>query len=237
MFKPLKLTILNFLCLVLWFGSTLAVAQVDSWPFLASIDFEDNLDAWELSDDGWKLGKNEGVNVLSQFRKESSFQPPVRSPYHRAILKEPIVTDFQLDVKVLATHPAYNHRDVCLFFGYQNEAQFYYVHLGEKTDPHCNQIFIVNNAPRTKISRTTNSGTPWDDQWHHVRIRRVVSTGEISVYFDDMEKPVMTAIDDTFQFGRVGLGSFDDTADWAEFRLRGVKKKSKEDSTPAGDNL
>lgn len=233
MSKLAKLTILNLMGFICW-GCQTAVAQVDTWPLLASIDFEDNLDAWELSDDGWKLAKNDGINVLSQFRKESSFKPSVRSPYHRAILKEPIVTDFQLDVKVLTTHPAYNHRDVCLYFGYQNEAQFYYVHLGEETDPHCNQIFIVNKQPRTKITQVTNAGTPWDDQWHHVRIRRIVETGEISVYFDDMETPVMTAIDKTFEFGRVGLGSFDDTADWAEFRLRGLKIASDDSSVSSG---
>jgi len=199
----------------------------DSWPLVYSTDFDSNLDHWELSDDGWKLAKNGERHVLSQFRKKSSFEPAVRSPFHRAILKSHELSDFQLDVKVLSTHPPYGHRDVCLFFGYQSPTQFYYVHLGELTDPHCNQIFIVNNQPRVSISRTTTKGTPWDDRWHHVRIIRKVATGQIAIYFDDMENPAMTAIDKTFSQGRVGLGSFDDTADWAEFRLKGVVPQQK----------
>lgn len=199
-----------------------------TFPLIHSTDFGADLAHWELSDDGWRLDKDDHRQFLSQFRKQSSFVPAVRSPFHRAILASHEVTDFQLDVKVRSTHPPYGHRDVCLFFGYQSPTQFYYVHLGELMDPHCNQIFIVDNQARVSISRTTSRGTPWDDQWHHVRIVRKTGTGQIAVYFDDLDKPVMTAVDQTFLFGRVGLGSFDDTADWAEFRLRGLKSEKPE---------
>ena len=124
----------------------------------------------------------------------------------------------------------YNHRDACLFFGYQSPTQFYYVHLGKKTDPHANQIFIVNNAARTKISLTTTPGTAWDEKWHNVRIKRDVKSGDIQVFFDDMEKPVMTANDKTFTWGQVGLGSFDDTADWDDFALKGTLRMADEQS-------
>jgi hypothetical protein len=214
--------------------STWPPLLTDLLPTVLSTDFDRDLDLWELSDDGWRLDKVDDRHVLSQFRKQSAFVPEVRSPFHRAILKSHEVTDFQLDVKVRSTHPPYGHRDVCLFFGYQSPTQFYYVHLGELMDPHCNQIFIVNNQPRTRISRTTSQGTPWDDDWHHVRIVHKTSTGQIAVYFDDLSSPVMTAIDQTFSSGLVGLGSFDDTADWAEFRLRGVVSK-KQEINPAGE--
>jgi hypothetical protein len=127
-------------------------------------------------------------------------------------------------VNVQSTHEDYGHRDVCLFFGYQNPGQFYYVHLGKRADPHANQIFIVNESDRTKISLTTTEGTDWDDEWHHVRITRSVESGEIAVYFDDMENPVMTAKDTTFKWGQVGLGSFDDTGDWDDFTVHGIEK-------------
>jgi len=39
-----------------------------------------------------------------------------------------------------------------------------------------------------------------------------------------MAKPVMTANDKTFTWGRVGIGTFDDTGDWKEVTLRGKKK-------------
>jgi hypothetical protein len=37
-----------------------------------------------------------------------------------------------------------------------------------------------------------------------------------------METSVMTASDKTFRGGRVGIGSFDDTSDWDNIKLRGT---------------
>ena len=185
-------------------------------------DFEDGAQGWGYVDpECWRVSEKDGGQVLSLFKKASSYQPRVRSPYHIALLKGQDVGDFVLDVDVKSTHKDYGHRDVCLFFGRQDAEHFYYVHLGKKMDPRANQIFIVNGQPRAKISLTTTAGTDWDDKWHHVRIKRRVSTGVIEIYFDDMDQPVMTARDDTFKFGGIGLGSFDDTADFDNLRLVG----------------
>lgn len=37
----------------------------------------------------------------------------------------------------------------------------------------------------------------------------------------------MTATDKTFAWGRVGVGSFDDTGNWQDVKLRGVKAEKK----------
>jgi hypothetical protein len=81
----------------------------------------------------------------------------------------------------------------------------------------------VNDAPRTKISTKTTPGTDWDEQWHRVRVTRRPATGEIAVYFDDMENPVMTANDKSFAWGQIGIGTFDGTSDWDDIQVRGVK--------------
>jgi len=113
------------------------------------------------------------------------------------------------------------HRDICIVFGYQDPSHFYYVHLANKADNHANQIFIVNGADREKISKTSTSGTPWDDNWHTVKIDRNTQSGSIAVYFDDMQKPAMTATDQTFTRGRIGIGSFDDLANFDNVKLYG----------------
>jgi hypothetical protein len=194
-----------------------------------STDFVENeTEDWQFTDAAaWRFMAVGQRPALSQFRKESSYQPRVRSPLHQAILKEPVVGSFELQVEVRSTHVDYGHRDVCLFFGYQSPEEFYYVHLGRLTDPHCNQIFIVNKSDRKKITATTNEGTLWDDQWHSVKVVRDIQTGQIAVFFDDFENPVMTAVDKTFLSGRVGLGSFDDTADWSKLRMYELKPSTK----------
>jgi hypothetical protein len=81
----------------------------------------------------------------------------------------------------------------------------------------------VNEAPRTKISTKTTPGTDWTDGWHAVRVVRRVADGTIEVYWNDMTTPVQTAKDGTFAWGRIGLGSFDDTGDWDDVVLRGTR--------------
>lgn len=192
-------------------------------PLLFEDGFEQGADAWQPTDaKAWKLIDSRDGQAYSLFQ-QSKYEPPHRSPFNFSLLKDPVVGDFVLEADVLSTVKDYGHRDMCLIFGYQDPAHFYYVHLGKKTDDHANQVFIVNDAPRTKISTSTTPGTDWDDQWHHVRISRDVDDGLIEVYFDDLEQPVMTASDKTFTWGQVGIGSFDDTGDWDNVKLYGEK--------------
>jgi hypothetical protein len=212
----------------LW--TTLAVSAAEppasllGMPLLYHDDFSAADTArWEPSDPkAWKLVEQNGNRVFNQFA-QSQVETPVRSPFNRCVLKDVIVGDFVLDVKLQSTARDYPHRSLCLFFGYQDPAHMYYVHFGQKTDDHANQVFIVNNEPRKKISTKTTAGTPWDNEWHHARIVRRVESGEIAVYFDDMETPVMTAVDKTFTWGQVGIGSFDDTGNFDDVRVYGVK--------------
>jgi hypothetical protein len=43
--------------------------------------------------------------------------------------------------------------------------------------------------------------------------------GEITVFFDDLTMPVMTATDKTFNEGRIGFGSFDDIGNFDDVRI------------------
>jgi phage shock protein E len=40
-----------------------------------------------------------------------------------------------------------------------------------------------------------------------------------------MKEPIMTAVDKTFAYGQVGFGTFDDTANFDDFKLYGAKRK------------
>lgn len=199
-------------------------AEDKDMPLLFEESFEKGADDWQPSDaKGWSVKKTDQGQVYSQHKKQSDYKPPHRSPFNFSLRREVLAGDFVLTAKVHSTHDDYDHRDACLFFGYQDPAHFYYVHLGKKTDDHANQIFIVNGKPREKISTKTTPGTNWDEKWHEVKIVRRVADGSIEVYFDDMRTPIMTASDKTFVWGQVGVGSFDDTSDWDDIRLRGNK--------------
>jgi hypothetical protein len=202
-----------------------AAAEKPEWPLLFQDDFEKGAERWQPTDpQAWKILKTDRGKVYSQFQG-SKYNPPHRSPLNISLVKDVDVSDFMLSVKAQSTCRDYPHQDLCLFFGYQDPAHFYYVHLGKRADPNSNQIMIVNAAPRTKITTKGSPGTPWDKGWHEVKIVRRVKDGAIEVFFDDMKTPALTAVDKTFTRGQVGIGSFDDTGNWDDFKLYGVKAK------------
>lgn len=192
-------------------------------PLLFADDFEKDADRWQPTDaKAWKLVQTKDGRHYNQFQT-SKYTPPHRSPLNIALVKDLHVTDFDFEAKVQSTGKDGPHRDMCLFFGYQDPAHFYYVHIAKRADDHANQIFIVNGADRKKISKTSTDGTPWDDRWRHVKIVRRTATGSIAVYFDDMKTPIMTAEDKTFAWGQVGIGSFDDSGNWDDVKAYGAK--------------
>lgn len=206
-----------------------AVAFLDAYlrggplPLILAEDFDDGIDRWEPTDPAaWAWAAEGGRRYLAMVSEKSDYRPKVRSPRGIALLKGIVVRDFVLDVDLQYTHKDYGHASLCLFFGHQDPEHYYYVHLGKRADAHANSIFIVDGKPRVSIARTRTDGTDWDRAWHRVRIRRDTSSGGIEVFFDDMEKPVMTAEDRTFLWGRVGVGSFDDKGNFDTIRLRGV---------------
>jgi hypothetical protein len=208
-------------------GAEQTTSEAAKLPLLFSEDFEHGADHWEPTDAAaWKVVPSRHVSAYSLF-KQSKFKPPHRSPFNVSLLKGVVVSDFVFEADVLSTKPDYGHRDMCMIFGYQDPAHFYYVHFGKKTDDHANQIFIVDGADRLKISTKTTPGTNWDDAWHHVKIERDADDGRIAVFYDDMKSPVMEAHNTKFAWGQVGLGSFDDIGDWDDVKLYGKAESGK----------
>jgi hypothetical protein len=182
-------------------------------------DFEDgDLSGWEATDaNAWWIEYFEGNMVLSLHEKKSDYKPPVRSPLNRNMIKDLSVGSFAMSLKMLSTTADYGHRDLCLFFGYQDPSHFYYVHIANKSDAHANSIFIVDGKDRLSIAKTRTTGTKWDDNWHTVKLLRDIKDGTIKVFFDG--KTIMTAADKTFAAGKIGVGSFDDTGKFDDVKI------------------
>lgn len=190
-------------------------------PLIFSEDFEKGRERWQATDEkSWSHREVDGNKVFGIIRRQSSYKTKVRSPYHIALVKDITAADFVLTFRVRSTKDTGGHRDCCVFFNHQDATNFYYVHLGANPDPHSGQIMIVKDAPRKAITKNTNK-TPWDDKWHQVKLVRDTKKGTIEIYFDDMEKPHMSAVDKTFGKGRIGIGSFDDMNDFDDIKLWG----------------
>jgi hypothetical protein len=172
----------------------------------------------------WKFAPDATTPAMWLF-KQSEYKPPHRSPFNFALIGGKKFGNAVVEARMCQDGMEYPHRDMVVVFGYQNPAQFYYVHIASAKDDHANNIFIVNKADRTKISKTANDGNKWGavDAWHTVRVERTVGDGAIKIYFDDLKTPIMTAEDKTFGPGWVGFGSFDDTGKVAKVKVWGDK--------------
>ena len=214
-----------------------SISFAEELPVLLTEDFEQGMERWVTTDPKtaepvWQIsearhssgGKSQENHVLRVSGK-SKYKPPHRSPHSIAWLKETIDGNVEVLANLQNTNvDAGNHRDLCLFWGRQDAAHYYYVHLGAKPDPHSCQIFIVDGSARKKITLEEPAGTPWTDGWHRARISHDVASGLIEVFFDDMKKPCMTARDKTFTWGQVGLGTFDDHGNFDDVTVHGVRK-------------
>ncbi|MEN9554978.1 MAG: Isoaspartyl peptidase precursor [Planctomycetota bacterium] len=220
----MRLRVALLLCSVMIFDLS-AVAEEFAAPegmtLIYQHDFQDGqAERYQPTDvSAWKLQAEGDNQFLALTKKNSNFSPPFRSPLNRTLIKDLEVSSFVMDIRFQSTIADYPHRSLCLFFGFQDDAHLYYVHFGKRTDDHANQVFIVNGAPRVKISTKTTAGTPWTDEWHRARIVRDVGSGEITVYFDDLKTPIMTAVDRTFVKGRLGFGSFDDIGNFDDVKI------------------
>ena len=218
---------MTFACLtlsgILSFGMPKMVLA-DEPSIVFEEQFETGIDRWQLLDPKtWSLSKKQDNTTFEITKRETEYQPPVRSPGHVALIKDMELSSFEITFRVRSTKDTGNHRDCCVFFAYQDDQHFYYVHLGAKPDPASGQIMIVREAPRLALTKNENM-TPWDDQWHHVRLVRRMPEGTIEVYFDSMDKPLMSVVDQTFDRGRIGIGSFDDMNEFDDVVVKSLEK-------------
>ncbi len=194
-------------------------------------DFTDKkvLERLEFSDpQAWRLSKAKGKPAL-ELSGSSRYSYKVRSPSSIALLKTRKFGDFLFEAELLQTGRDYGHRDLCLFFGFQDPGHYYYAHFASKTDSQANQIFMVDEKPFTKISTKTTKGSKWGrDKWHKVRVQRIGT--KISVWFDDMTTPAMLADDKSFGTGYVGFGSYNDTGMFASARIWAPTAKKVEEA-------
>ena len=199
----------------------LAEAGQDQYKVVYEQDFSDDdaMDDFQFSDPAaWRLGKTEeGEGYLDLFGK-SQYGPPHTSPRNIALLTDKMVKDFVLDLELQQTGKEYGHRDMCVFTNFSDPANYYYTHIASKTDDRAHNVFIVDDAPRIKISHKTTDGHKWsNDGWHNVRIKREGDT--ILVFVDNMETPIMEANNGELGWGYVGIGSFDDTGRVRKLKL------------------
>ena len=198
-------------------------------PLLAASDFETgNAQGWQPNDPAhWCVIEKDGSKVYELTAPGEMGN--VRAPTSWSLIAGHDVTSFVLSgrLKCLAD-PANPHRDICIFFHFQDPTHFGYVHFSASSDDAHNIIGLVNGADRVKINAEPAGKSVFrltDKEWHHFKVACDAASGKIEAYLDDLETPILTAVDKTLAHGLVGVGSFDDTGCFDDITLRGIEKK------------
>jgi hypothetical protein len=206
----------------------MATAIVVTWeismvarPVLHSIQIADDfssatLDHWQFPySQDWVIGTEGPLHFLHMLRNREPLVP--RRPVQFALLKGVNVGSFSFQARVRR-----QGHSLLMVFNYVDTLHFYYTHLsvdpGTKVDVH-NGIFIVDGGPRRRIAGMEAAPALPDQNWHQIRIERDSHSGSIQVFVDADRSPRFLVTDTTFTCGQVGLGSFDETGDFADIRL------------------
>ena len=117
------------------------------------------------------------------------------------------------------------NRDIVLIFGYVDETHFYYAHISSNSDGNFHTVIMRVDGDDRSVIHSPNivSPAPLGSDWHVLRVSHR-ATGEIGIFVDDMETPVMTANDTRYPVGRMGFGTFDDPAEFRSAEIVGERR-------------
>jgi len=219
---PISRTNLRLAYLVTSVAAALILIRViEARPAPLAVNFHDDfasgkLDHWEFPfAEDWVIKEEGPLHYLHMLRNRDPLVP--RRPQQFARVKGIKVGSFTLETRVRREGSS-----MMIAFDYVDSLHFYYTHLskdpGAKVDVH-NGIFLVDGAPRRRIAGLEAAPALPDKNWHKVRVERDVNTGSTKVFVDDEPQPRFSVVDKTFKCGQVGLGSFDETGDYTDFKL------------------
>lgn len=212
----------SLVALALILGSGLiAINSSDAFAASHKLHFHCNFSPKELSEwefphpEDWVSELENGHYYLHMLRSRTPGVP--RRPLQFARLRNVNVGSFDLKVRVRREGGS-----MIIVFNYVDTLHFYYTHISVDrgtVQPVHNGIFIVDGGPRRRIAGTEAQPALPNKRWHTIRVVRNAQTGLIQVYSDVQKKPLFTVVDHHFTCGQIGLGSFDETGDFADFRL------------------
>jgi hypothetical protein len=117
-----------------------------------------------------------------------------------------------------------NGRSLIFVYAWQDDAHYNYAHLSsdpaEKQNVH-NGIFHVFGGERVRISALDGPASFTTPDWVPVKLVFDGASGRCYVEVNGKRNPSLEAVDLSLRWGRVGLGSFDETGDFRNIRITG----------------
>ncbi len=190
-------------------------------------------DSWTLRTRGqWRIAIEDGAQFLQMaFPISAALAPQTRNPpapvaqtLEWAIYNRYQFRSFSLSCQVRVAGPERTGaRDACILFGWADPDHGYRIDLSAQTDLEHNALIRLSGQTRQVLATVVPGKPGLTSGWHRVDVLRDADAGTIRVYVDPAGQdaaPVLQAVDHTYEWGRLGLGSFDH-ADFSRFLIQG----------------
>jgi hypothetical protein len=199
-----------------------------SLPLAATLQASDTLDAFGLRWSvplihDWKVEKQDGVEVLRLATARPMESNP-RRPFQYALAIGPPLSEFTLELEV-RRNPAKKSGALIIVYAWQDPAHFDYVHLcgdSASEQPVHNGVFHVYGGDRSRISSAKGPGALVTGDWYSVKVTWNAASGMVAAAVNGLPNPSLQAVDLSLGPGRIGIGSFFDTAEFRNLRLNSV---------------
>lgn len=206
-----------------------AAPPIDRVTLFEQFLLDDPGDNWVFrTPELWRIAREGDRRFLQMaIPPERPMLPGVRRPQEYALYAPYQFRSFSLSIRVRVDRaPSVLRRDAVVIFGWQDDTHFYYAHLSGLTDEWHNALVRVDGQTCVSLIPPASRPPPTltDTAWHKVDILRDVNAGTIEVYvdaYDETARPVFRAADRTYEWGRIGIGSFDDHASFASMKIEG----------------
>lgn len=166
----------------------------------------------------WKTTEEQGTPVLRLEQNRGPLPGP-RRPIQFALSDTPYTDGVTVEADVMPLG-----KSLMIVFAYRDEAHFDYAHLstdmGAKQPVH-NGIFHVYGGERVRISSEQGPASfAATGRWYHVRLTHDAKDGSVRVTVDGKAVPALVAVDKSLGGGKIGFGSFDETAAFKNVRIQ-----------------
>jgi hypothetical protein len=126
----------------------------------------------------------------------------------------------------------HNGRSLVIVYAWQDAKHFNYAHLSTDAaakQPVHNGMFHVFGGERVRISPQDGPSSFTEQEWTPVKLVFDGEKGAAYVEVNGRRNPSLEAVDLSLQWGRVGLGSFNETGDFRNVKITG---EMREQGTP-----
>jgi hypothetical protein len=163
----------------------------------------------------WSVGNN--LLQLKTSSEPVAGQP--RRPTHFALLESKPYSKATVEADMKR-----NGRSLIIVYAWQDDAHYDYAHISSddavKQNVH-NGMFHVFGGERVRMSSLEGPASFTTQDWTPVKLVWDGSTGHCYVEVGGKRNPSLEATDMSLRWGRIGLGSFDETGDFRNVKVTG----------------